>query len=284
MFLMRRNPGHHPMARFGAMAVLALMVGGLTACGGGSGGGGATPPKALDAAKLPGAWISTSNGDTSYLLVQPSNSNSFTGNVLNGASLDMGAFTLNLAGSAVSGTALAYESLVPGAISFPAGKTSGAEAFAGTATANPNTLTLGSPGQSPSSRTAFTSDPAASNPVALADLAGNYEAPAQATSAYRTIRLTVNPPAAGATSLTCTGVFDPGGANLPFTGRISATSFNNQFGVSMTLPSGPGTTAGFTGAAYLRSGSPATLIVMTATDADPASTTAEQASGIFTRQ
>jgi hypothetical protein len=37
-------------------------------------------------------------------------------------------------------------------------------------------------------------------------------------------------------------------------------------------------------AAYLRSGAPATLIVMTATDDDPASTTAEQASGVFTRQ
>ena len=286
MFPAKRNPVSHPMVRFGAMAILALMVGGLAACGGGSGGGAANPPKSLDAAKMPGAWINTSAGEHVYLLVEPSSTASFPAHVLGDAGLSMIAGTLNLAGSRVTGKGLAYAS---SSSPFPNGVTSAALTVGGTATAAPDTLSLGfaGNGQPLSSPQPFTPDAAANTPVALADLAGTYQAPATATSENQAVRVTINPPAAGAATTTFTGVIDPGGANAAFTGTIStrngAPAGTNLFTVSMPVPDGQGASINVSGVAYLRSGTPPTLVVMTSTSVDPASTTAEQVSGIFTR-
>lgn len=278
---MLRNPHNlvlSAITRFGAMAVLGLLVGGLVGCGG-SGGAAAAQP--LDPSKVVGAWIGPANGSTGYLLVQPLNGTGYYLSLLGSSSMSQAAFTMNLTGSTVTGTGLFYSQ------SPSSGPTTLQLGLGGSATANPNTLNIGfgAIGSTPATGAeTFTPDPAANTLVTLADLAGKYQAPAAATSFNKVLTLTIDPPATGSNSATFTGALDPSGANSAGTGSVSATSTNNQFTVSMIVPSASGPAIAYAGAVYLRSVTPATLTLITNNNPNPPPTQALQASAILTAQ
>jgi hypothetical protein len=148
----------------------------------------------------------------------------------------------------------------------------------GTATANPSTLNFTAANETGT----FSLDPLGNTPVALASLAGNYLAAADASSKNRSVTMTIDPPPNGLATAAITGVFDPNGANQAFTGTITpVASAVNAFQVVLTTTSAPGVTATTSGLAYLRSTTPPSLIVMT-DDGNPNQSQILQTSAIFT--